>query len=59
LKRIDIYTVLLLTALVAIGISIGLLAVELQKYQWDIKAVSGGNPAAAATIRNMDVPQRG
>lgn len=40
LKRFDVYTVLLFIAFVAIIISVALLALELQRYGWDIKAAT-------------------
>ena len=47
LKRMDVYTVLLFLSFVAIGVSVALLALEMQRYDWDIKAEKGAGKAAA------------
>ncbi|MBS0210658.1 MAG: hypothetical protein JSS27_17080 [Planctomycetes bacterium] len=47
LKRFDVYTVLLGLSFLAIIASIALLALEMQRYQWDIKAVNTSNVGAA------------
>jgi len=43
----DVYTVMLLIALMAIGSAIALLCSEMSKYEWDWKAQSIQRPAAA------------
>jgi hypothetical protein len=43
----DVYTVMLLIALLAVGAAIALLCSEMSKYDWDWKAQSIPRPAAA------------
>jgi hypothetical protein len=43
----DVYTVMLIIALLAIGAAIGLLCSEMSKYDWDIKAQSVPRPKAS------------
>jgi hypothetical protein len=49
LARIDVYTVMLAIALLAIVLAVVLLSMELGRYNWDIKAQSA--PRAAAVGR--------
>jgi hypothetical protein len=43
----DVYTVMLVIALLAVGAAIALLCSEMSKYDWDWKAQSIQRPAAA------------
>ena len=46
----DVYTVMLIIALLAIGAAIGLLCSEMSKYDWDIKAQSVPRPKASLQL---------
>jgi hypothetical protein len=49
LKRIDVYTVMLATALMALLLGCILMAMELARYNWDMKASSVPRAAALST----------
>jgi hypothetical protein len=42
----DVYTIMLLIALLAVGAAIALLCSEMNKYEWDYKAQTIQRPAA-------------
>ncbi|GEM_PF-994483 len=51
----NVYTVMLFLALVAQGLAITFLCLEMARYEWDIKAREAGSPTSWNTAQQVEV----